>query len=58
MCLCLQGEFVGVFKKDEFTGDFVEGWKTTLSDSNMSQVRPSHQFSKCYIHVTSDQNLI
>ena len=29
---------IGVFKKDEFTGDFVDGWKATLSDSNMTQV--------------------
>ena len=29
---------VGVFKKDEFSGDFVDGWKTTLKDSNSTQV--------------------
>ena len=29
---------IGVFRKDEFTGDFVDGWKATLSDTSMTQV--------------------
>ena len=42
VCVCIQGKVVGVFKKDEFSGDFADGWKTTLNDSHMTQVSASH----------------
>ena len=42
----VQGKVVGVFKKNEFSGDFVDGWKTTLDDSHMTQVRQSHDLDE------------
>ena len=50
-CVCdhfpsVQGKVVGVFKKNEFSGDFVDGWKTTLDDSHMTQVRQSHDLDE------------
>ena len=35
-----QGKRIGVFAKDDFTGEFVEGWKTALESSKFEQVRP------------------
>ena len=34
----LQGGRIGVFTKDNFTGDFVEGWKKVLEDTNLEMV--------------------
>lgn len=34
-----QGKRIGVFSKDDFTGEFVEGWKTALESSKFEQVR-------------------
>lgn len=35
----VQGLKVGFFTKDNFTGDFVDGWKQTLKDANLEMVR-------------------
>ena len=37
-CGCLQGKRVGVFVKDAFTGNFVDGWNEMLGSMKMSQV--------------------
>ena len=39
----LQGSRIGVFTKDNFTGDFVDGWKKVLEDASFEMVRyPSY----------------
>ena len=35
----MQGRTVGIFAKDSFTGELVEGWKSVLSESSLEQVR-------------------
>ena len=34
-----QGQRVGIFAKDRFTGDFVDGWKAALDATEMEQVQ-------------------
>lgn len=34
-----QGLKVGIFTKDNFTGDFVDGWKKELKDANLEMVK-------------------
>ena len=34
----VQGRTVGIFAKDSFTGELVEGWKSVLSESSLEQV--------------------
>ena len=34
-----QGLKVGVFTKDNFTGDFVDGWNKAMNDANLEMVR-------------------
>ena len=50
-----QGKVVGVFRKDEFTGDFVDGWKATLSEISMTQV--SYMCVYCTLYVLPTKNL-
>ena len=40
LSLTLQGKVVGVFQKDEteFTGDFVEGWRSAMENTKLKQV--------------------
>lgn len=33
-----QGQRVGIFAKDRFTGDFVDGWRAALDATEMEQV--------------------
>ena len=40
-----QGKVVGVFMKDSFTGDFVEGWKGVLGGVKVTQVDVSAAFA-------------
>lgn len=34
-----QGQRVGIFAKDRFTGDFVDGWRAALDATEVEQVR-------------------
>lgn len=35
----MQGRTIGIFAKDSFTGELVEGWKNVLAESSLEQVR-------------------
>ena len=35
----MQGVKIGVFTKDNFTGEFVDGWKKAMKDANLEMVR-------------------
>jgi nucleosome binding factor SPN SPT16 subunit len=50
------GKKVGLFMKDEFTGDFVEGWKSALEGSSLKQVDVSSAFA--YVSACKDEKEI
>ncbi|XP_065915341.1 FACT complex subunit SPT16-like [Dysidea avara] len=48
------GGRIGVFTKDNFTGDFVEGWKKVLEDTNLEMTDVSAVFA--YVSSVKDNN--
>lgn len=40
-----------MFRKDEFTGDFVDGWKATLNDTGLTQVSYTYVVHVLRVHV-------
>ena len=44
---------VGIFAKDSFTGELVEGWKSVLSESSLDQVRDNacSDWYYCYLSI-------
>jgi len=49
MVLVIQGLKVGVFTKDNFTGDFVDGWKKALKEANLEIVRAVLSIRLCSV---------
>ncbi|XP_003384743.1 PREDICTED: FACT complex subunit SPT16-like [Amphimedon queenslandica] len=47
-----RGKKVGVFIKDEFTGDFIEGWTAALKESSLKQIDVSAAFA--YVSAPKD----